>query len=328
MVARTSIHFFQLLPGRIMAGIAAFPGLLFAYWRKVILTAAYIVGFGIGAIIGFFQKLPGRIMGAIRSLQTGIPALWSLVWTRSKAIVTAGVSAVVSFFASLPGRAHRAAFVSARADALLSSWPLERRRCAKARELVFGAVAWLSQLPGRAARAIASVPGRIRGVFAGAGSWLVSAGYNLIMGLVHGIGSAVGAAVGAARSIASSVVSGVRAGLGIASPSKVMRDQVGAWIPPGIAAGITKTAPGLMSTVDRMVADLVRTVQTDSRVGISAGVSGSPLRQSMPSRGAGGGSVVILNVNGALDPQAVGKQIVDLLARWAQSQGKTFALAQ
>jgi hypothetical protein len=52
---------------------------------------------------------------------------------------------------------------------------------------------------------------RIRGAFAGAGSWLVSAGRRLITGLIAGIRSAAGAAASAAANVVRSAINAARA---------------------------------------------------------------------------------------------------------------------
>lgn len=65
-----------------------------------------------------------------------------------------------------------------------------------------------------------------------------SVGSNVISGIASGIRNGVGAIVDAARNVASNALNAAKRFLGIASPSKVMRDQVGKMIPAGIAEGI------------------------------------------------------------------------------------------
>lgn len=80
-------------------------------------------------------------------------------------------------------------------------------------------------------------------VFDDAGTWLVSAGEDIVHGLVNGIENAVGSAVSAAAHVGKSVLGAVGGFLGIHSPSTVMRDQIGVPISQGIAVGITKGLP-------------------------------------------------------------------------------------
>lgn len=89
------------------------------------------------------------------------------------------------------------------------------------------------------------------------GSGLVSAGFDLIMGLATGIGNAASEAVEKAKSVASDIVGGVKSFLGIKSPSRVMRDQVGKFIPEGIAVGIDKGAKTALKSMDKLSQDLL-----------------------------------------------------------------------
>jgi hypothetical protein len=75
--------------------------------------------------------------------------------------------------------------------------------------------------------------------------------------------------------------------LGISSPSKVMRDQVGQWIPAGVADGITKGMPGLHRAVGNMASATVISLPSNrlstglsagSRSGLGADSSGGVLR--------------------------------------------------
>lgn len=318
-----TIGFFQALPGRVMGAIAALPGMYVRLWLRVMNGAAFVIGFAIGVVVAFFRNLPGRVMGAILRLSSLLVSFWTSVWGRITSVVSAGASRVVSFFRALPGRAASA--VSSLASRV-GAWFVRTTANAVslASNMVSRTVAWFRQLPGRAAAAISSLPGRIRGVFAGAGSWLVSAGYNVVMGLVRGIGSAVGAAVSAARSIASSIVSGVRAGMGIGSPSRVMAEQVGRWIPPGVAVGMVSAMPALLRTVSAQM-DRVSAAATGSGA-YDFAASVRPGRAAVGAGAAAGGSITVV-VEGALDPVAVGRQVASILNRWAQSQGKTFELA-
>ncbi|MEC0765096.1 hypothetical protein [Bacillus atrophaeus] len=70
---------------------------------------------------------------------------------------------------------------------------------------------------------------------------LVSIGRNIIQGLINGIGSMAGALASKVKSMANAVPNGMKKMLGIHSPSRVMRDQVGYHVGTGMAAGIDKS---------------------------------------------------------------------------------------
>lgn len=80
--------------------------------------------------------------------------------------------------------------------------------------------------------------------------WL-SIGGNIIQGIANGIASGVGVIIDAAKSAASATINAAEEFLGIASPSKVMRDQVGRFIPAGIAEGISRNLAPLRSAMQQ-----------------------------------------------------------------------------
>jgi phage-related protein len=58
------------------------------------------------------------------------------------------------------------------------------------------------------------------------------------------------------KEFASSLISSIKSSLGISSPSKVMADEVGKWIPAGIARGITGNAGLVQAAMDTMSTQL------------------------------------------------------------------------
>ncbi len=65
-------------------------------------------------------------------------------------------------------------------------------------------------------------------------------GLNIITGIAKGIAGAAGKLVDAAVKAANDALNWVKDKLGIGSPSKVFRDEVGRWIPAGMAVGIDR----------------------------------------------------------------------------------------
>lgn len=109
-----------------------------------------------------------------------------------------------------------------------------------------------------AAGLIQGVPdllGKIPGILADAANaflsydWL-SIGVNIIQGIVDGIVSAAGSIGSALMDAAGDAFNSVLGFLGIGSPSKLMRREVGRWIPAGIAAGIDDSAYMIKDSLD------------------------------------------------------------------------------
>lgn len=85
-----------------------------------------------------------------------------------------------------------------------------------------------------------------------------SIGSNIVSGIANGISAGLSWVVDAAKSVAEAALGAAKGFLGISSPSKAMRDQVGKWIPAGLAEGIDENA----DVVDESMEDLSRSLTT------------------------------------------------------------------
>lgn len=99
--------------------------------------------------------------------------------------------------------------------------------------------------------------------------WL-SLGKNIIDGVIQGVKNAASSLINVFKDLASSALDAVKEFFGIASPSKVMRDQVGKMIPAGMAIGVEE---GMDEEEDRIVDAMRKGVPTtiDSYINTKAG---------------------------------------------------------
>lgn len=81
---------------------------------------------------------------------------------------------------------------------------------------------------------------------------MVSSGEYAMSGLAVGLANGAGQAYSMAESIASNIRSKIKSALDIHSPSRVMRDEVGRWIPAGIAVGMERNAGVVDSPLQRI----------------------------------------------------------------------------
>ena len=79
-----------------------------------------------------------------------------------------------------------------------------------------------------------------------------SVGRNIVNGIANGIRSGASAVINAAANVAKSALNAAKKFLGIHSPSKVMAQEVGRFIPSGMAVGITANIDSLKSAVREM----------------------------------------------------------------------------
>ncbi len=85
--------------------------------------------------------------------------------------------------------------------------------------------------------------------------WL-QLGKDIIQGIINGIGAMAGMLWDAAKNVARNVLDSIKGALGIHSPSRVMRDEVGKWIPAGMAQGIEQNTQPLRRAMHRAAAQV------------------------------------------------------------------------
>lgn len=87
---------------------------------------------------------------------------------------------------------------------------------------------------------------------------LKNVGANAMIGLANGIIDNSGHALNAARDIANQITQTMQNALDINSPSRVMRDKVGRFIPQGIAVGIDKDASVIDQSLERLSTNMFK----------------------------------------------------------------------
>ena len=121
---------------------------------------------------------------------------------------------------------------------------------------------------------VKDIPNKIKGFFSNAGSLLLDAGRNIINGLIDGITGAVSGAINAVKNAVGSIIDGAKSFLGIASPSTVFRDEIGKYIPEGLAIGIERSTPDATKAIQWM---------TDSLMVSANPLADIPLTSSQPN---------------------------------------------
>lgn len=98
---------------------------------------------------------------------------------------------------------------------------------------------------------------------------LFEIGSNIIQGLINGIGSMVGAVASKISEVAGNIKDKITGALGIHSPSRLMRDYVGKFIPQGIAVGIEADAKSAYSAMNKLSNGLMNSITPESALGTS-----------------------------------------------------------
>lgn len=211
---------------------------VFPYIQTVITTTMNVINAIITTVLAAVQ-------GNWDGVWAGIGNIITTIWNGIKANVSAAINAVSGVISSVMGSvsAYWTGVWNAVKGLVSSAWN--------------GITNAVSNGVNNVLNTVRGIGDRIKGAFSGAGSWLLDAGRNIIMGLVNGIKNAIGAAVNAAKSAASNVVNAAKSALGIHSPSRVFRDEVGKMIPAGLGKGVEANMSLAVNPVQRMVAGIM-----------------------------------------------------------------------
>jgi phage-related protein len=136
-----------------------------------------------------------------------------------------------------------------------------------------------------------------------------SIGDNIIEGIANGIKSGASAIASAAKKAAKSALDAAKDFLGIHSPSTVMRDEVGRWIPEGMAEGIYKNETSAIAAMKALTKQTAGTLQSELIVGVSKGQNSLNRAQQGGQAGQGGYTQnITINSPTELSPSEVARQ--------------------
>ena len=124
---------------------------------------------------------------------------------------------------------------------------------------------------------------RVKGAFSG--GWY-NVGYYISAGIAAGIRGGSSLITSAANQAAWQALASAKRTLGVRSPSRVFRDQVGRMIPAGIAQGVRQGSPEVEEAMKRQSQRLVEVARQDVRptLGLPEGGQSAPVQIQSPIR--------------------------------------------
>lgn len=222
-------------------------------------------------ITGIAQQLPALIPMALTMILTLVSSLLGNVGQLINAGINLLIGLAQGLVNALPQLIDKAPVIIGQlASAIISNLP--KILAAGVKIIVIlasGLVSAVPQLIGK----IPAIIGQIKNAFTSV-DW-GSVGMNIIRGIASGISGAVGHLVSAAASAASSALSAIKSKLGIHSPSRVFRDQVGKMMALGMGIGFEKNIP-------------INTMKSGLQNALSSLQARSVAVQSVAYAGAGG----------------------------------------
>lgn len=203
-----------------------------------------IISTALAVIQGIIQLALAVVNGNWSAAWSAIQGIASAVWGGIQGVVSAGVGMV-------------SGVVSAACSTIRSVWAALWNGVGSIVSSVWGGiVGTVSNMVGRVGSVVSGIGGTVRSAVSGAGSWLVSAGRNIIQGLINGITGMVGSLYSSITNALSGLVDKAKNALGIHSPSRVFRDEVGVMVGRGMALGIDDSAHVVSRSMDSLVSTM------------------------------------------------------------------------
>lgn len=252
--------FFVQLPGNIWNWLTSTVASV-ASWAAQMGANALSAGSRFLSNVGtFISQLPANVGSW---LSGAVSAAASFVGRMASNAVNAGsrfLSSIGSCISQVPGRIG--AGLSGAISAVGSF----------ASSMASGALRAGQQFLSNLVNTLASIPGR-----------MVSIGSQIVHGIISGITGSIGKVGSAILGGVKDAISGVKNFLGIHSPSRLFRDQIGRNIGLGLAQGISNSQAAVMSSMNGMASDIASTRFTTPDVATGYGLS--PTRASVSTGG-------------------------------------------
>lgn len=238
----------------------------------------------INNVVAFFTQLPGKILQFITSAWNNVTQWATNMVNKAREMGTNFINNVVSFFTQLPGKIQQ--FIS---SALNNVTTWVSNMASKAREagsqFINNVVSFIQQLPGKIKQfldsainnlrtwvtqmgqkgkeAVQSLINNVISAASGIASKVMSIGSDIVSGVWNGIKNAARWFTDQVKGFFSGIVDGVKDTLGIGSPSKVFRDEIGKWLPPGVAQGFKAALPAAMNSMEKDLNKGIDSIEPD-----------------------------------------------------------------
>lgn len=189
-------------------------------------------------IVTFFSELPGKVWEWLKETYNKVVQWGKDTLQNAKQAAKNTIDAVVNFFKELPGKVWQ--WLSNTVQKVVSfGTDLVNKGKTAATNFFNGFLNIVKNIPNE----------------------MFNIGKNIVNGVWNGIQSLASTLWNNVTNFFSGIVNGVKKTLGIASPSRVFADEVGAWIPPGVGEGIENAMPGLMKDTRKQMLQLAEEMQ-------------------------------------------------------------------
>ena len=253
------VSFFTQLPGKVLQFItSAFNNV--QTWATNMVNKAREMGTNfINNIVSFFTQLPGKVLQFITSALNNVQTWATNMVNKAREMGTNFINNVVSFMQQLPGK------IKQYLDSAINNLKT-----------------WVTQMGQKGKEAVQSLINNVMSAASGIASKVMSIGTDIVTGVWNGIKNAAGWFTDQVKSFFSGIVDGVKDALGIGSPSKVFRDEIGRWLPPGVVQGFEAAMPSAMKAIQKDLNKGIDNIDTDD-ISVGAGITVSGFADKLKS---------------------------------------------
>jgi len=289
----------------VMAATEAIKKMAEAQWVLNAAQKANVIGIVIGAITA--------LVAAFIYLWNNCDAFrefWIGLWDKIKSVCSKAINAIVNFFTvTVPQAINNMVVFLSQLPSRVWEWLLNTinkvaqwssnmttKASEMARNFVNKIIEWVKSLPSKVYEWLTSTMNKVStwgtnllskgktiatnlvtgiiNIIKGLPAKFTSVGSDVIGGLWNGVSGAIGGLYENIKNSLSGLVDKAKNALGINSPSKVFADEVGKWIPEGIAVGIDKNAKSALNAMKDLTADSLGSAKAGLSTGGLGGVAG------------------------------------------------------
>lgn len=230
----TMVSFFKQLPAKIWTWLTNVITKIITWRISMIMYAKDVALSFINKIIEFVKQLPAKVWTWLVNTVSKVKTWSSNLSAKGKEAALNFINNVVNFVKQLPDKIWT---WLTNAAAKVVSWgsSLASKGKAAAQQLLTAVVNKVKEIPSK----------------------ITSVGADIVTGLWNGIGNKVEWLKGKIRGFVGNVTDWLKKFFKIGSPSRLMRDEVGRWLPEGIAVGISENAKSVLTAMKDLAVSTV-----------------------------------------------------------------------
>lgn len=203
----------------------------------------------INTIVEWFEQLPTKIEEFATTTWDNTVKFVDDMKAKAKEMGEEFINNVVTFFQELPGKVKQ--FFD---------------------DSISNAKQWVTDMGEKGKEAIENLKTNVKNAATNISEKVKSIGKNIVDGVWQGIKNAKDTFYRSVTGFFTGIVDGVQSALRIHSPSDVMADEVGIWLPPGVVEGVEDAMPEAIKDIQDIINEGVDDISVNKDIDTSLGL--------------------------------------------------------